>query len=390
MVSAFIFYSFVCLMLGLKSNFHLLGVPAMNLSYADLRLITTASECLQNSSWSIESASCDPWGRPFNYPTIWVKIFAFLGINEAHTQFIGGLQILILSSAFFYWVWEFRGRNEIKEGIIYLTLIAGFLLSPPILLLMERGNIDTLIFAGLTLAAICLRRQLILISGLILAFLGSLKIYPFVGVYALLKSTMSRTNRILVLTATILGGLFLINEIEFISNRSLTNWNSASYGVSILPLMLMERAGFEESRIVSALLGFIVLLTVSIVMNICISPQFEKRVTLLGKNFKIIGSFNMFVSIFIFSYLLGTSYDYRLVITFPIFIALYSVCETTKERLIILFLMLSIMYGGNLPFKLSAGGMFLNAISDAVLAAFTSVILLILLKLNLGKNVSYK
>jgi ABC-type multidrug transport system permease subunit len=87
---------------------------------------------------------------------------------------------------------------------------------------------------------------------------------------------------------------------------------------------------------------------------------------------------------------MGTSYDYRLVITFPIFLVLYSVCETVKEKLIILLLMLSIMYGGNLPFKLSGGGMIFNAISDAVLVAFTSLISLILLKLNLGKNVSYK
>jgi hypothetical protein len=255
---------------------------------------------------------------------------------------------------------------------------------------MERGNIDTLIFAGLTLAALCLRRQLILISGFIIAFLGILKIYPYVGVYAIFRSTRSRRSRILIFIATILGGLFLINEIEFISNRSLTKWNSTSYGMSMLPLMLMQRVGFEESKFLSALLGFIILLAASVVMNVCISPRIEEKVTQLGKNFKIVGSFNMFASIFIFSYLMGTSYDYRLVITFPIFLVLYSVCETVKEKLIILLLMLSIMYGGNLPFKLSGGGMIFNAISDAVLVAFTSLISLILLKLNLGKNVSYK
>jgi hypothetical protein len=387
---ALIFYCLACSLLGLTSNFHLLGVPAMNPSFADLRLITTASECLQNSLWTMISPSCDPWGRPFNYPTIWVQIFSFFGVTEANTQFIGVLEILILSSVFCYWIWKFKSFYEVGEGFIYSALIACFLLSPPILLLMERGNIDSLIFAGLTLAAIILRRHLILISGFIIAFLGSLKIYPFLGIYAVLKSTKSRSNQILILTASTFGGLLIIKEIEFISNRSITTWNSSSYGMSILPLMLLQRLGFEEPRIVSALIGLVFLLAVSVVLNFFVGKQIYKKAKLLHENYQDVGSFNMFVSVFVFSYLMGTSYDYRLVITFPIFMALYYVSENSSEKFIVFFLMLSIMYGGDLPFKLSTMGLVFNTISDAIIMVFTSLILLLLFDLNRRKSVRFK
>jgi hypothetical protein len=152
----------------------------------------------------------------------------------------------------------------------------------------------------------------------------------------------------------------------------------------------MQRIGLEESRIISAVLGFISLVVVTVVLNFYGSPRIKKKAKLLQKNFKIVGSFNIFGSVFVFSYLMGTSYDYRLVITFPIFMALYSVCENVKEKIILLILMLLIMYGGNLPYNLNTGVLPLNAISDLVIMAFSSIILLLLLKSNLRENVSYK
>ena len=381
-------YALIGLLLGIFDKFSLLRVPVMEPSFADLRLVTTASECFQTSAWSILSESCDPWGRPFNYPSLWVKIFAALGVTEVHTWLIGICQIFILCLTFFYWIWRFRLFSAGRANGLYRALVSSFLLSPPIFLLMERGNTDILMFAGLTVASELLRRQSILTAGALIALLGSLKIYPFAATLAILASTANRRKQIPVLAVSVLGGLITLGEAFVIADRSSSTFNPISYGMSIMPLALFSAADLRESRIAGFLLGLILLIALTAVIKILFTKRIEKAVNFLCENSELKEPFNLFGMVFAFTFLVGTSYDMRLVVLFPLSIVFYLLCETQIERTFMLVLMFLIMYGGHLAYDLIYFGKLLNFVSDASLLLLSSAILLILAQVNWKKRES--
>jgi hypothetical protein len=378
-------YTFVCLLLGIFDKFNLLWVPVMEPSFADLRLVTTASECFQTSAWSMLSASCDPWGRPFNYPSLWVKIFAALGINEVDTPLIGIFEILILCLTFLYWIWRFRLLTAGRGSGLYRLLVSSFLLSPPIFLLMERGNTDILMFAGLTLASELLRKQSIVTAGVLIALLGGLKVYPFAAMVAILASTANLGRRILILAVSALSGLMILGEAFVIANRSSSTFNPTSYGMSIMPLALFSAVDIRESRIAGFLLGLIVLATLTSALKILFTIRIEKAVNFLNENIELKQPFNLFGLVFAFTFLVGTSFDMRLVMLFPLSIIFYLLCETQTERAFILVLMFITMYGGHLAYDLSYFGKSLNLMGDASILLLSSAILLILVQVNWRK-----
>ncbi len=375
-------YALFFLAISLNTKFNLLGVPTMQPSFADLRLITSASECFQTEGWTMNSASCDPWGRPFNYPSLWVKIFAVLGVTQVNTNFIGSIEIVILSLSFFYWICRFRYSAMTKEGSSFPWLfILCFLLSPPILLLMERGNIDSLLFASMTLAAELLRRQSVVSAGVLVAFLGSLKLYPFGGILSILVVTQSKQKRILILIVSLISGLLLIGELRFISDRSLTSWNSLSYGIFLLPFIFFQKFGIPDSRFAAISLGLFILIFVTVFCKIVFSKYLDQVTALIRKNSEFEKYFIMFGVTFVTTYLMGTSYDYRLVITFPLFMTFYFSCQLRSEKLLVFFSALFVMYGGHLTFKITQGGMLLNCLGDAFLTLFCSLVSLVVIQL---------
>ena len=126
------------------SSFQFFAVPVMDPTFADLRLITSASECSQNSTWSMNADSCDPWGRPFNYPSLCVEIFSFFNITESHTNFLGLFEITLLGITLSYWLRRAILSDSNFQIWSYVLPFFIFALSPPVMLLAERGNVDIL------------------------------------------------------------------------------------------------------------------------------------------------------------------------------------------------------------------------------------------------------
>jgi hypothetical protein len=116
------------------------------------------------------------------YPRIfWV--FAGLGLGDKHTIFVGVLFIFMFYLITLY----FMGTLNFYEGIIYGLI----LVSPPIMLLMERGNIDILIYFILALVVQTVARtNRIFIKTFaysILWFCALLKLYAIFGLTVILR-----------------------------------------------------------------------------------------------------------------------------------------------------------------------------------------------------------
>ena len=108
-------------------------VHHMSPLFADLRTIPDTT----NFDHVRENISIDPWGRLFNYPEIWVYIISFFKLFSDPYHTIGLMQLLLYPIFFFIAAKRFKNSNE---------LLAFFFLycSPPIFLLLERGNNDGL------------------------------------------------------------------------------------------------------------------------------------------------------------------------------------------------------------------------------------------------------
>jgi hypothetical protein len=376
-------YGFFFLLTSLGSHFDLLGVPTLEPKFADLRLVTSASDCAQNAEWSFDKDFCDPWGRPFNYPSLWVKIFSTLGIQQSHTFIIGMLQIFLLSAAFFWWCWfVFRESTTIVERVSLIVAAGLVLTSPPILLLLERGNVDCWIFLGLTFVVVPLINGRFAVPVFILGSLGALKIYPFASMILFFKIRLSAWK--LMFLCTVLGAacFSFYGEWHYILSRSITTWNSISYGSSMIPLMLFQIFGVPDSKPLATALGWLFFLVLVFLIRFFLLDFTTNFKTALGEKLNLLFPITIFGSAFLFTYLIGTSYDLRLVLLLPVFLSLGVLLRTKLQRIFLIGIIFIIMYGGQYTSGFGKFGLLLNMVSDVFLMLF-SAFLFVLISSNI-------
>ena len=377
--SAGLAYLLFFVLVSLKSQFSHLGVPVMSLPFSDLRLVTSASSCAQLGEWSYLNLSCDPWGRPFNYPSLWVEIFSAVGIVESHTVIIGTLQVVLLIGAFFYWL-GFALISEVSNFKKLTLFMVAFIFasSPPILLLMERGNVDSLIFLALSVASILLSRGNFYIPVTILSLIGALKIYPLASLLCLVKSQLGVKRVFFVLLSACLAGISFLGEWQFVLNRSTTSWNSISYGSSLIPLILFQIFGFAGSKSLAAILGWLMFFMTVLFMKYLIAGWVLDLGKMLCARPKLMTVFQIFGLAFLFTYLVGTSYDLRLILLLPIFLCLTILLTYRLQKISLIGIIIVIMYGGQLTSGLGKFGLLLNMTSDLTLMIFTSLLFLLI------------
>lgn len=354
-------------------------VPAMSPSFADLRIITSASECLQQSNWTLISPTCDPWGRPFNYPSLWVKIFSILGLSQIDTAVIGVLQIFLLSIFFGFWVYlGFRSLSQHRERNSLFVLVILVVLSPPILLLLERGNIDCWIFIGLSLVSFLMISGNFFLPIGLLAFLGALKIYPF-AVFPLVIRKLSLSWRLTFIIVAAFGSIIsLASEWQIILERSLTTWNSISYGSSIIPLLIFQVLGIEESKLLAALVGWSIFAFLVLILFHLYRARIRSLQVRVQNSLFIEVSLGVFGASFLFSFLVGASYDLRLVLLFPVIVCLFVLTATISQQIALVCTVCFVMYGGQLTSSLGDFGLAISLCSDLVLSIFSAFLFLLI------------
>ena len=154
--------------------------------FADLANQTATADCIRNGT---DITTCDPYGRPFQpYAVIPASLLAALGLGVAQTGVLG----VALAAIYVFTIW-FLGRSiarnwlrhpvGLASALAALTLAA---ISPPALLLVERGQIEILVllFAALGLAAFARPSPLIRGVGAISLTISVIVKYFNVGVFA--------------------------------------------------------------------------------------------------------------------------------------------------------------------------------------------------------------
>lgn len=287
-----------------------LHVATLSPSFADLRTITHSLDAVRHGLNPYVDVTFDPWQRVYNYPSLWLSL-AKLGIGSQHTNLIGAVMVLMLVTSL---TLLFDCRSLITR-----TTTVALVVSPPMLLLVERGNCDMLVFSMLTLGFIATKkwRPKVQIAGrtLLVILLTAMKIYPVVGVVALLRNWRSLplvvAGAILALVALVVSsGLENLRHV-FANTPQIF---AGSYGATPLFQALSNNFGqnIVELRYVASLVSIVVVGLIS-------ALAFAHR----GKESHWIPNYELdrtvdqvalvCLSIFLLSFMLGSNFDYRLV-----------------------------------------------------------------------------
>lgn len=308
-----------------------LNVPAQEIRYGDLRTITGASGCIvRGSEWNITSESCSSLGTPYNYPSIWAKSLALIGVTEDETIHVGiALSVFFLIGIFLITMMSLR-----KGTCIRTTLIVSIAsISPVVMLATERGNVDLFVFFLVCLATYLLVKNHILFALAALGLATVLKIFPLGAFLSLLPMIWSK-RWVLYWTILVILGAFLSmkDEVGIIIERT-PQQAGASFGASVVPLLLADQFNQSVSAdTVRQLSIFLVLLSAIILLIlIYMAPPVLARgmrthwsplVVAVRSNSRARLPILANGGILTLAYFAGTNFDYRLIFFIPIVAAL--------------------------------------------------------------------
>jgi hypothetical protein len=312
------------------------GVPAISPTFADVRTITHSIECKENGHNPYLTGECDPWGRRYNYPPIWLELGKF-SIGPATTNIVG----LFVASLFLFTLLILTNLFRWPSAVIMVLAS----LSPPILLGLERGNTDLVIFS-----LVCFlfylsdpaSRSYSTVIGVGVVLLTALKVYPVALAASLIKS---RRDILLAVLVSLIAATVLIlhlgdQGIYFVANQQAPI--ERAFGSSVLPRRLTNLPSRMVLRMLSttfaACIGLFVLWFAFRYKRLsAFLPTLENKDSVgrvaIACNF-----------VFVFSFLLQANFDYRLVFLLPLVLLSLQQFENSFDHRKLWFPALIVLY----------------------------------------------
>ena len=337
--------------------FHLLPM-ASDVQFLDLSLLTFNVDCFEGADTDLSQINCDPGGRDFNYPSVLFALFHLLHLGSSTTVAVGTalFLLLVLSLAVLILVLV-KSNFEALEAFMW----AGAFVSPPILLLVERGNIDSLIFLLLVFALVFARYRFIVLLTSLFGF--SIKIYLLgLSVFGLKKKDLGFILGSLTLSAT----WFIWNRHDFLrvfKNSDYFEWDS--FGLRAFPIQLLDYLGIHPGGkilfLVSNLIG--ALLFLAMFLGLVLYTRRSRHFSFFDKSTEL--SYYRFClagGVWSVVFLIGLNFDMRMIFIIPVFLQLEN--ELRKRLLPALLFVLFSAFG---PY-------WLQSISDLFLHLFTALV----------------
>lgn len=313
------------LLLTFSVGWAAVGVPAGDDPFGDLSVALAGAECAgAGFSWTLSDEPCNPLSAIYNYPAIWAVGFSALGLGVPDAQAVAIAMILAFSLSLSCLAFLASGKPETFRTLV-MVLVG---VSPPVLLAFQRGNIDLVIFTLVVLASVLLIRQHSVMSGVIIGLTVSLKLFP-VGALSMFVSGRHINLRAAVPAAlvSLLGTIWIARDFHLISDRT-PLLDGASFGASLLPLVIATQLAFGWDRLSSLIIGVFLFL-----LGIVVVTVLTRLHTKIGIHYRdLVESINadpvsriLFAAgtgTFLVAYLFGPSFDYRLIFMIPVVAAL--------------------------------------------------------------------
>ena len=327
----------------------------MSKAFADLVTITNTVDCAHVYNNPYLHGDCDPWGRMYNYPRIWLDVFSFLKLGKTSTIYLGFLYVIL----FIFCASKLNFRQNDKS----LWFLFILLISPPIILLLERGNNDLLIFSTIILTNYGIKENQNLPEStrlyfpiLVFFILGIFKIYPFILVFTILLEKISMTKKILIGLLFILSSCIYLycikDDLRFILKNT-PNPSDMAYGRKVK--FWIFNCSLELRNKISILITSIIILMALTTKFILSKQPFVKSINFHNSE---IWLFTCGAIIYIGTFMIGNNYIYRIVFLLLCLPNLLSLAKHTQLKYfsftILIMLALRFYYStfeSYLPFK---------------------------------------
>jgi hypothetical protein len=273
---------------GWAATWNALSVPSLSPGFADMRSVQASIDTARQGLDPHAVNPGDPWHRAMDYPRVWTWLATTLALDsERHyllfeVVLVGGFLLSVI--------------GLLRRAPSAWLLVAAF--SSSVLLLVERGNNDALVFALVYLAAVAPAAL-----GLGLLFVAaSLKIYPVLCWPALVRSRAT-----LALAAALAVALLFVLQGEFGDIfhaqplRGYLSYGSASFAQAL-------RTGAHVVVPAVAITGFLVALALTLLLFLPGRISFARGADhALRRRLFYAGA-----AVFLGTFVLGSNWDYRL------------------------------------------------------------------------------
>jgi hypothetical protein len=247
-----------------------LGVKSAPTLFFDARNIAAATDCWALGHDVLVDNPCDPWARPMNYPRVWVLLH-YVGLTQDRTVLFALLAVALFLGSFLLLV----GRLSLAHGAI----VAAAVVSPAVMLAVERANMDIVLFAVFVAAVFAWQARDRLTPWLSPALVLAAAMAKYYAVVALPAYAFAgdRRARWAVPVAIGLMGLYLLLTLDdvqkamsapeggllysygarilighlyhqFLADGDWLHGNLLAQGIAVFPLLLLAAAAWVWAR----------------------------------------------------------------------------------------------------------------------------------------------
>lgn len=293
---------------GWDATWRAFGVTPLQPPFFDMHVINDYAACARKGLDPYAPRACNV--DNFNIPPAWLWL-GFLGVDGSDSPW---LSAILIAAAAIVMVLLFRGRRW-YHGVMAL----GAILSPSVMMGVERGNLDLLILALVGSAALIYEERRVGRACGAMAFLGLgvvLKLFPMFCVS--LAARFSRQTFIFACgtAALSLSYLGLTLEYVFLIRRNVPTTFTLSYGYKVIFRGIdhirseagLSPMGLAETWAPACTAAVVVICAATVAVN-----GFRNRREYCSVHKSAAGTAFLFgAAIYCGTYLLGTNFVYRL------------------------------------------------------------------------------
>jgi hypothetical protein len=294
---------------GWNATWRSFGVVPLEPHFFDMRAVTDHAACAAKGFDAYTITPCASI-LPFNYPPIWLWVGKF-GIDENDAAW---LSLSMAGGAFLVLLLLLRGRSAADGLVSSLAL-----LSPPVAMAVERGNIDLFILALVGFAALTFsesRPLRYLSSAALVTIAVFLKLYPVFCIA--LAARTSRRTVILCGAIVFVSALYFLaisQYLPLIRQNTLVTY-VVSYGYKVLFVgleHLRSQGGRDPIRLADTWAPLVALVVALGVAALLAMKRSLRQDLLFPISRNAAGNAFLFGSgIYIGTFMLGSNFMYRI------------------------------------------------------------------------------
>jgi len=275
----------------------------------DTNSVLASADCYSSVGLAVFNAADGDPCTGYIYGSNLLRFLTFLNFGGIRASLFGWTFLIVLAIIFGFLTFLLKPDGFYKASFLYIIFI-----SPPIFLLIERGNFDSLIFIFFFTAVVLHSYGFKFISFFIILTISTWKFYTYPLALFMLFAIKNAYLRLVGSALFFLGIIQVLKDLSFIPNISVAVADG-SFGVQVWGSYL-NRLNIPINILSSYVFGISL-----IVITLCSLLFFKSKIVLDTRIFSDFGtkqrfSISLFQSSFVvfFScYLVGINYDYRLI-----------------------------------------------------------------------------